>query len=103
MNNDTKRRISASISLAVSGLMFTSVPVFAQTVADAARQERERRHNAAHAQHVYTNEDLKRPQILLPEDRARVSGQEPSTDASLTPEAPTAGNPTEKTRIIALS
>ncbi len=88
MSNETTRRISASISLLVSGLLFTSVPVFPQTVAEAARQERERKNHAAHAQHVYTNEDLKRPQILLPEDRTRANGAdgEPA-EASATPAA----------------
>jgi len=46
---------------------------FAQSLGEVARRERERQKNLPHpATHVYTNEDLERPQILLPEDRARI-------------------------------
>ena len=93
MSNESTRRITASISLLVSGLLFTSVPVFPQTVAEAARQERERKNHAAHALHVYTNEDLKRPQILVPEDRMPANGpDDASAEASATPAAQPAAN-----------
>jgi len=93
MSNETTRRISASISLLVSGLLFTSVPVFPQTVAEAARQERERKNHAVHAQHVYTNEDLKRPQILVPEDRTLATGTDGElAEASATPAAQSAAD-----------
>jgi nucleoid-associated protein YgaU len=69
-----KRFAVLMISVVVSFLLSTTVPVFAQTVADAARQERERKKASAHATHVYTNEDLVKPQILVPEDQARAAG-----------------------------
>lgn len=72
MTKNIKCRISALIALVLSTLLFTTVPVSAQTVAEAARRERERKKAAAHKLHVYTNEDLAKPQILLPEDQARV-------------------------------
>jgi LysM repeat protein len=43
-----------------------------QDLGEIARQERQRRQNQTHPPiHVYTDEDLKRAQILLPGDRAR--------------------------------
>jgi nucleoid-associated protein YgaU len=55
----------------------------AQEVAEAARQERERKAaEAKSSHHVYTEEDLKRAQILTPEDQARVAARK--------------NNPTEK-------
>jgi LysM repeat protein len=43
-----------------------------QSVAEAARQERARKQELQkRAQHVYTEEDLKHPNILTPEDRAQ--------------------------------
>lgn len=59
--------------LALLGATLSAVPLCAQDVAEAARQERERKaalQNAPH--HVYTDEDLKRNKILTPEDASRV-------------------------------
>lgn len=56
----------------LAGLVFAG-SLHAQGAAEAARQERARK--AAEAKtphHVYTEEDLKRAQILTPEDQARV-------------------------------
>jgi nucleoid-associated protein YgaU len=47
-----------------------------QSVAEAARQERARKHELRkHAKHVYTEEDLKRQRILTPEDQAVVEAR----------------------------
>lgn len=47
-----------------------------QSVAEAARQERARKHEQQKtAKHVYTAEDLKRRRILTPEDRAKVEAR----------------------------
>jgi nucleoid-associated protein YgaU len=47
-----------------------------QSVADAARQERARKQEKQKtAKHVYTEEDLKRPNILTPEDRAQIEAK----------------------------
>ena len=48
---------------------------FAQDLGELARQERARRQSqpASSPQHVYTNEDLARPQILVKEDQARLA------------------------------
>jgi nucleoid-associated protein YgaU len=46
------------------------------SVAEAARQERARKQELQkHAKHVYTEEDLKHPNILTPEDRAQVEAK----------------------------
>jgi len=74
----------------------------AQDVADAAKQERARKESQQkRSKHVYTEEDLKRAQILTPEDRAQIEArknqaaperEEESPDAfdakSLSPDAP---------------
>ncbi len=47
-----------------------------QSVAEAARQERARKQESQKtAKHVYTEEDLKRSQILTPEDRAQIEAK----------------------------
>jgi len=45
-----------------------------QDVAEAARQERERK-EAKNTKHVYTDEDLRRAKILTPDDEARVEAK----------------------------
>jgi len=48
----------------------------AQDVAEAARQERARKvEQKKPSKHVYTDEDLKRDKILIPEDQARVEAR----------------------------
>jgi nucleoid-associated protein YgaU len=47
-----------------------------QSVAEAARQERARKQEKQKtAKHIYTEEDLKRPNILTPEDRAEIEAK----------------------------
>jgi LysM repeat protein len=47
-----------------------------QSVAEAARQERARKQELQkRAKHVYTEEDLKHPNILTPEDRAQIEAK----------------------------
>lgn len=79
------------IAVMISVLLSTGTPNFAQSVADAARQERERKRELAqHAAHVYTNEDLSKPHILVPEDEARVAAREKEpadSDAAVTAQA----------------
>jgi nucleoid-associated protein YgaU len=56
----------------VSLILLCTVTGFAQSLGDIARQERERKkHLPQRELHVYTNEDLTRPHILVPEDQAR--------------------------------
>jgi nucleoid-associated protein YgaU len=68
----TKKR-GLLLSALVAGLLLSAGPIFAQDLGNAARQERDRKHNLArHSSHVYTNDDLKRSQILLPADKERM-------------------------------
>jgi nucleoid-associated protein YgaU len=76
MIKKAKRFAATMIAIVVSLLLFMTVPAFAQSLADAARQERERKKATVRRTHVYTNEDLAKQQILLPEDLARVTAPE---------------------------
>jgi nucleoid-associated protein YgaU len=51
-------------------LPFLAAPIYGQSLGDIARQERAQKESETHpAAHVYDNDDLARPQILLPQDR----------------------------------
>jgi nucleoid-associated protein YgaU len=70
------------LSLCFPGIVFVSCAVFgatqcsAQDVAEAARQERAQKESKQKkSKHVYTEQDLKREQILTPEDRAQVEAK----------------------------
>jgi nucleoid-associated protein YgaU len=104
----TVRRFFRSISLCVPGILLSSCALFfttecyAQDVADTAKQERARKESQQKKfKHVYTEEDLKRTQILTLEDRAQIEArknqaapdtEEKSLDAldakSVLPDAP---------------
>lgn len=103
------RPVSHFVRLTCSGILIISCTVFgfsqcyAQDVADAARQEQARKQNQQKkSKHIYTDEDLKRAQILTPEDRAEVearklqqppppgteNAQDPLDAQALPPDAP---------------
>jgi nucleoid-associated protein YgaU len=102
------RFFSAALRLCLPGFLVFSCSLFvatkcrAQDVGDAAKQERARKESQQKkSKHVYTDEDLKRAQILIPEDRAELDAKknqqapptaEKSPDAldaeSLPPDAP---------------
>ena len=70
------------LSLCFPGIVFVSCAVFgatqcsAQDVAEVARQERAQKESKQKkSKHVYTEQDLKRDQILTPEDRAQVEAK----------------------------
>jgi nucleoid-associated protein YgaU len=70
------------LRLCCSGILFVFCAVFgaaqcsAQDVAEAARQERAQKESKhKKSKHVYTEQDLKRAQILTPEDRAQVEAK----------------------------
>jgi nucleoid-associated protein YgaU len=91
-----ERTSSRFVRLTCSGILIISCTVFgfkqcyAQDVAEAARQEKTRKENQQKKpKHVYTDEDLKRAQILTPEDRAEVEAkknQQPIPGAEAPPE-----------------
>jgi LysM repeat protein len=102
------RSLSAALRPCLPGILVFSFVFFvatecrAQDIADAAKQERARKESQQKkSKHVYTEEDLKRAQILTPEDRAELDAKknqqappaaEKSQDAldaqSLPPDAP---------------
>ena len=97
MKFTTKNRAGIISGIVATVLLSCAGPCFAQNVADAAKLERERKEHTAHrANHVYTNDDLKRKHILVPEDQeraleARRNAASPAYDAnnnSATPDAP---------------
>src|SRR5882672_9527602 len=67
--------------------VFACAPIYSQSLGDIARQERERKESQPQrTTHVYDNDDLARPQILLPEDQERAQGSKKKV-------APSAGEP----------
>jgi nucleoid-associated protein YgaU len=74
-------RHSRFVRLTCSGVLIVSCTIFgfkvsyAQDVAEASRQEQARKNQQKKSKHVYTDEDLKRAQILTPEDRAEVEAR----------------------------
>jgi nucleoid-associated protein YgaU len=83
-------RLTCSGILIISCTIFGFTQCYAQDVAEAARQEKARKENQQRkTKHVYTDEDLKRAQILTPEDRAEVEAKripQPVPGAGATPE-----------------
>jgi hypothetical protein len=80
-------RISRPVHFAAPAILFLSFATFGASisraqdqqdpsVAEAARQERARKQEVQkNAKRVYTEEDLKHPQILTPEDRAQIEAK----------------------------
>jgi len=78
----TVRRSLRPVSLCIPGVLLFSCALlfttecYAQDVADTAKQERARKESQQKkSKHVYTEEDLKRAQILKPEDRAQIEAR----------------------------
>jgi nucleoid-associated protein YgaU len=68
-----KQRAGFLSATALSLLLTCATTSYAQSLGDFARQERERKQSLArHAAHIYTTDELKKPQILAPEDQARM-------------------------------
>jgi nucleoid-associated protein YgaU len=65
----SRQRLHAGAILFAVCAFSASAPVWAQDVAEAARQEQARKDKQAKKKHVYTEEDLKRARILTREDR----------------------------------
>ncbi len=80
--SNAARRLLRFLRLCSPGILFVSCAVFgatqcsAQDVAEAARQERAQKESKQKKfKNVYTEEDLKRAQILTPEARAQVEAK----------------------------
>lgn len=70
----------------VATILFSSLAstTLAQSLGDIARQERERKKDMP-ATHVYTNDDLAKAHILVPEDEARVMARKTDTAPAAQP------------------
>jgi nucleoid-associated protein YgaU len=70
----------------VAAILFSSLAStsFAQSLGDIARQERERKKDMP-ATHVYTNDDLAKAHILVPEDEARVMARKTESAPAVQP------------------
>jgi nucleoid-associated protein YgaU len=90
MGHEQKRYGRLEIGLLVSLTCLCASPLFAQSLGEVARKNRARE-KAQPPQHIYTNDDLARPVILLPRDQARFQADRkaPSNPTS----AQTAANP----------
>src|SRR6202790_5395271 len=66
----SRQRLHAGAILFAACAIAAGAPVWAQDVAEVARQVQARKqHQAKHKKHVYTEEDLKRARILTREDQ----------------------------------
>jgi len=78
----SRHRICVPVSLVLFSAFFIVTTSRAQDVAEAARQEQARKNSQQKKnKHVYTNEDLKRANILTPEDRAQVEAKKQQDSA----------------------
>jgi nucleoid-associated protein YgaU len=72
MQRALQRRAVIMTGVVVSLLLICTMTSFAQNLGDVARQERERKKDQPQREtHVYTNDDLDKERILVPEDQAR--------------------------------
>jgi nucleoid-associated protein YgaU len=85
----SRQRLHAGAILFAACAFSASAPVWAQDVAEAARQEQARKDKQAKKKHVYTEEDLKRARILTREDRELLDAKkrEQPVPATATPPA----------------
>src|ERR1700731_2376211 len=68
--NRSRQRLHAGAVLFAACAIAAGAPVWAQDVAELARQAQARKHHQTkHKKHVYTEEDLKRARILTREDQ----------------------------------
>jgi len=84
MHPRPQRRIVLRGGLLICVLCLCAAPSFAQSLGEVARQERARKQSQpARPSHVYTNEDMTRPEILLPDDQTRFQAAREETKPTL--------------------
>jgi LysM repeat protein len=84
MHPRPQRHIDLRGGLLICVLCLCAAPGFAQSLGEIARQERARQQSQpARTSHVYTNEDMTRPQILLPDDQTRFQAAREGTKPTL--------------------
>src|ERR1700693_3294854 len=76
----SRQRLHAGAILFAACAIAAGAPVWAQDVAEAARQAQARKHHQTnHKKHVYTEEDLKRARILTREDQELLAAKNRDT------------------------
>jgi nucleoid-associated protein YgaU len=90
----SRQRLQAGAVLFAACAIAAGAPLWAQDVAEVARQAQARKHQQAkHKKHVYTEEDLKRARILTREDQELAAKKRdavlPGAETSTTLEAET--------------
>jgi nucleoid-associated protein YgaU len=76
----SRQRLHAGAILFAACAIAAGAPVWAQDVAEAARQVQARKHEQTkHKKHVYTEEDLKHAQILTREDQELLAAKKRDT------------------------
>jgi len=91
--NRSRHRLHAGTVLFAACAIAAGAPVWAQDVAEMARQVQARKHHQTkHKKHVYTEEDLKRARILTREDQELLAAKKrdavvPGAEASTTLDA----------------
>jgi nucleoid-associated protein YgaU len=95
----SRSHFSCACTMVMMCALFLFAPLIAnaQDVAEAARQEKARKAAQSQKQppHVYTNDDLKQPQILTPEDRAPVEARKKNSAPPSVTKTPPADAPTQ--------
>lgn len=72
MQNAPKRHLGRLGSMLICILCLSAASSFGQSLGEVSRRDRTRKQSQPpRTLHVYTNEDMTRPQILVPEDQAR--------------------------------
>ncbi len=86
----SRQRLHAGAILFAACAIAAGAPIWAQDVAEAARQAQARKqHQTKHKKHVYTEEDLKRARILTREDQEMLDAKKrdaavPGAEAAMT-------------------
>ena len=100
----TKRKPLFPALAFLSLLVIFANSIFAQDLGEVARRQRRQNRQKPPA-HVYTNEDMKRSEILLPEDRARIEASRklaPAENATEHAAAPAPKTPNAKPSALPL-
>src|SRR5271156_1735119 len=86
-----KRNSNVMATLSATLFFSCASTCLGQSLGDIARQERERKeHEPRRSSYVYTNDDLKRTHILIPEDQQRVLARKREEATGLNAENPPA-------------
>jgi nucleoid-associated protein YgaU len=80
-----RRKLIVPAAVLVPLFVLCAQSLFAQDLGEIARQQRAKNRQNPPA-HVYTNDDLKRSDILLPEDRARMEASQKKSPSLNAPE-----------------